>query len=99
MPLETSDFPYEVQVAFFVFSFLEDRYEGMSGQYMGKTWNNLEFLLNLYEVQEPRTIIYIMKLWEVLLVNYRSEKAARKHKAEEKRSSGGGKQFTHKVQG
>ena len=40
-----------------------------------------------------------MKLWEVLLVNYRSEKAARKNKAEEKRSSGGGKQFTHKVQG
>ena len=31
MPLETLDFPSEVQVAFFIFGFLEDNWDGMTG--------------------------------------------------------------------
>jgi hypothetical protein len=99
MPLETSEFPYEVQVAFFIFSFLEDNYDGMSGTYMGKNWTNLEFLFKLYAVQEPKTILYIMKLWEGIVINYRSEKAESRRKAEERKSASGGKQFTHNVKG
>jgi len=52
MPLEISDFPSEVQVAFFIFSYLEDRFEGMSGQYMGKSWNNLQYLFELFDVED-----------------------------------------------
>ncbi len=99
MPLETSDFPAEVQVAFFIFGFLEDNWDGMSGTYMGKNWGNLEFLFKLYTVQEPKTIVYIMKLWEGIIVNYRSEKADKRRKAEERKSASGGKNFTHNVKG
>lgn len=99
MPLETSEFPYEVQVAFFIFSFLEDNYEGMSGAYMGKTWSNLEYLIKIHSIEDPSTVLYFMKMWEVIVVNYAAEKAERKRKADERRSAGGGKQFTHKVQG
>jgi hypothetical protein len=99
MPLETSDFPTEVQVAFFIYGFLEDSWEGMSGTYMGKRWGGLEYLFNLYQVQEPRTVIYIMKIWEGLVVSYRAEKSDQRRKADERRSAGGGKTFTHKVQG
>tara|TARA_B110000208_G_scaffold185110_1_gene239816 strand:+ start:1228 stop:1548 length:321 start_codon:yes stop_codon:yes gene_type:complete len=100
MPLDPSDFPVEVQVAFFVFSLLEDNWEGMSGTYMGKTWNNIEYFFNLYEVDEPRTILYIMKVYESILVSFRSEEAEKRRKAEERKSSsGGGKNFTHNVTG
>jgi len=99
MPLETSDFPSEVQVAFFIFSFLEDNWEGMSGSYMGKNWGNIEYLFNLYEVQEPKTTLYIMKIWETILVEYRAEKADKRRKADERKSTGGDKNYTHKVQG
>jgi len=99
MPLETSDFPSEVQVAFFIFSFLEDNWEGMSGSYLGKHWNNIEYLFKIYAVEEPRTIIYIMKLWEGILVQYKAEKSEQKRKADDRKSTGGGKNFTHNVKG
>lgn len=101
MPLTASDFPAEVQVAFFIFGFLEDEWEGMSGTYMGKRWSNIEYLFNLYEVDTPKTILYIMKMYETIIVNYRSEKAAQKRKAEERKqqASGGGKNYTHNIKG
>ena len=40
MPLEPSGFPEEVQVAFFMFSCLSDNWDGMSGSYLGKNWDN-----------------------------------------------------------
>lgn len=100
MPLEPTDFPVEVQVAFFIFDLLEDNWDGMSGSYLGKIWNNIEYFFNLYEIDEPRTIIYIMKMYEVSLVTYRADEAQRKRKAEERKASaGGGKQYTHNVKG
>ena len=99
MPLETSDFPSEVQVAFFIFGFLEDNWEGMSGSYMGKNWGNIEYLFNLYNIEEPRTLLYLMKVWEGTVVAHRADKTQRKQKAEERKSAGGGKTFTHNVNG
>lgn len=100
MPLETSDFPYEVQVAFFIFSLLEDRWDGMSGSYMGKNWSNIEYFLDLYDIEEKRTTIYILKMYEAIIVEYRVNKAEKKRKADERRASAsGGKNFTHNVKG
>ena len=102
MPLELSDFPEEVQVAFFMFSLLPDYWEGMSGTYMGKHWNGVEYFLNLYEIQNPKTILYFMKLYEGKLVEYKAEQAERRRKAEERKAkakAGGGRGFTHNVSG
>jgi len=100
MPLDPSDFPVEVQVAFFLFGLLEDKWEGMSGSYLGKQWGNIEYLFSLYEVEEPRTMMYILKLYEGLIVQTRAEESERKRKADERKSSaGGGKNFTHNVKG
>ena len=99
MPLETSDFPYEVQVAFFIFGFLEDNWDGMSGSYLGKNFGNIEYLFNLYEIEEAREMLYIIKMWERIVVNHRATKAEEKKKADERRSAGGGKNFTHNVKG
>tara|TARA_R100000951_G_scaffold96289_1_gene85523 strand:+ start:311 stop:616 length:306 start_codon:yes stop_codon:yes gene_type:complete len=101
MPLETSSFPEEVQVAFFISSMLSERWDGMSGTYLGKDWGECEYLLNLYSIENKRVIIFFMKLYEGLLVMHRAEEADRKRKADERKakSAGGGKNYTHNVQG
>tara|TARA_B100002019_G_C21268163_1_gene600598 strand:+ start:2632 stop:2904 length:273 start_codon:yes stop_codon:yes gene_type:complete len=86
MPLDTSDFPYEVQVAFFIFDLLPDRWDGMSGTYLGKDWSSGEFLLKLYEVENVKEVVFFAKVYESNLVNYRAEKAEQKRKAEQRRN-------------
>jgi hypothetical protein len=87
MPLDSSDFPEEVQVAFFIFSLLSDNWDGMSGTYLGKDWT--------------QCTLFFMKLYENIIVSYKSEEAEKKRKAEERKakSAGGGKQYTHNVRG
>jgi len=102
MPLELSDFPEEVQVAFFVFSLLTDRWEGMSGSYLGKYWEGIDYIFKIYGIPDPATTYFYMKMWENILVAHRLQEAERKRKAEERKaksSAGGGKTYTHNVQG
>jgi hypothetical protein len=100
MPLEPSDFPEEVQVAFFMLSYLSDNWEGMSGTYMGKVWTDLEYLFKLHKIQNPRVILYFMKLYERLIVEYKMEEADKKRKAEERKAKpAGGGNYTHNVKG
>ncbi len=99
MPLEISDFPEEVQEAFFIYSFLEDRWEGMSGSYMGKDWSSVETYLNLFQISEKRVVLTFMKTIEVLTVSQRAKDSERKRKADERRMKTGGKNYTHNVRG
>ena len=100
MPLELSEFPEEVQVAFFIWSFLPDHWEGMSGTYMGKYWDGIDYYFKLYEIENPKTILYLMKLYESALVAYRAEKAEQRRKAEERKAKSkapSGGQYTHNI--
>jgi len=99
MPLTESDFPTEVQVAFFMFNLLSDVWEGMSGSYLGKDWSHCSQLFKVYKVEDKKTTIYFMKLYERILMNHRAEEAERKRKAEERKAKSGGKNYTHNVQG
>jgi len=101
MPLDSSEFPEEVQVAFFVFSLLSDKWDGMSGTYLGKDWSSCEYIFKLHKISNTKDIFFIMKLWEGVVMKYRAEEADRKRKAEERKnkSAGGGKNYTHNVRG
>ena len=99
MPLEPSDFPEEVQVAFFMFSLMPDHWEGMSGTYMGKYWNGIDYFFDLYEVDDRKTIMYFMKSYESKVVTYRAEQAERKRESEKRKAKSGGKNYTHNVKG
>ena len=99
MPLTESDFPGEVQVAFFMFNLLSDVWEGMSGSYMGKDWSGCDLLFSTYAVEDRKQVLYFMKAYERILMNHRFEEAERKRKADERRSKSGGKNFTHNVKG
>jgi|TARA_R100000479_G_scaffold12280_1_gene4958 hypothetical protein len=99
MPLESSSFPEEVQVAFFVYGLLPDRWDGMSGTYLGKDWNCLNHIFELYEIDNQKEVFFFSKIYENLVVSFKAEEAEKKRKAEERKakSAGGGKQFTHNV--
>ena len=99
MPLDSSAFPEEVQVAFFIFSFLSDNWEGMSGSYMGKNWSNCQHLFEVYDIEDKGTTLFFMKMYEAILVKYRFEEAEKKRKADERKSQQGGKTYTHNVRG
>ena len=100
MPLDSTDFPEEIQVAFFIYSFLPDKWEGMSGAYLGKEWGEVEYLFRLYEVENPKETLTFMKLYENAVVKFKAEKQKNERKAEErKQSAGSGKTYTHNVKG
>jgi hypothetical protein len=102
MPLDASDFPAEVQVAFFISGMLSDVWDGTSGSYMGKDWSHADQLFKLYEVEEPKIVMYFAKMYERLVINYRAEEQTRKRDADERKAnkaSGGGKNYTHNVNG
>ena len=83
MPLEASAFPYEVQVAFFMFDLLSDRWDGMSGTYLGKDWSSADFLFKVYHFDvNKKDVIYFAKLYENLVISDRMQK----QKAKEKRA-------------
>jgi len=100
MPLEASAFPAEVQVAFFVFGYLSDVWDGNSGSYMGKDWSHIDTLFRLFEVDQPKIVLYFMKMYEGLIIKDRAEEQERKRKADErKRQQASGKNYTHNVKG
>jgi len=99
MPLSQTDFPTELQVAFFMYDLLSDVYEGMSGTYMGKDWSHCDQLFKIWEVEDPKTTMYFMKVYERIIIQDRAEAAERRRKAEERKSKGGGKNYTHNVKG
>lgn len=99
MPLDSSEFPEEVQVAFFMFSLLSDRWDGMSGSYLGKDWNSCGYIFSVHEVEDPKTTLFFMKMYEAILVMHRMEKAEEKRKQDERKAQQGGKTYTHNVRG
>ena len=54
MPIEESMFPIEVQFSFLIHSLLPERWDGMSGSYLGKDWSALGTLLDVYEIEQKK---------------------------------------------
>ena len=50
IPVDYSDFPVEVQQAIQLYNTLQDTWEGMSGTYMGKSWQGLGDLMDIYDI-------------------------------------------------
>jgi len=100
MPLDASVFPEEIQVAFFMYNLVSERWEGMSGTYMGKNWIECQHLFDVYEIQNPREILFFMQMYDGIIITRRAEDASRKRKADEqKRQQASGKNYTHNVRG
>ena len=66
MPMSSGNFPYEVQLAFLIHGLLPDRWEGMSGSYLGKEWSAVGALLDAYNIEEKRIILFFIKAIDII---------------------------------
>ena len=80
IPPDMGDFPYEVQQAFDVYYRLPDRWDGMSGTYLGKDLGPVEMLFQLFLVEDKRTALDFISIIDIT----RQEIFARKQKSKEK---------------
>ncbi len=66
MPPELDDFPLEVQEAFLVHLMLPDKWDGASGNYMGKDWSALEPMLNVNNIEQKdrKILCFFLKFIE-----------------------------------
>lgn len=57
MPTEVHTLPLEVQEALTIFNILPDKVDGMSGTWFGKDLTSIEFIMQCYEVENPRAVL------------------------------------------
>ena len=86
-------------MAFFMHSYISDRWDGMNGVYLGKDWIESDQLFKMYEIENPKEILYFMKLYDGLVAKQRYEVGERKRKTAERQSGNAGKTYTHNVRG
>ena len=90
MPPERGDYPYEVQVAFFIHDLMPDRWEGMSGNYMGKEYAALQVLLDTYDVKERQVVCLFLKHIEARNMQEINDRISKKQKSNSSKTQGGG---------
>lgn len=61
LPPTLNDYPYEVQCAFLIHDSLPDKYDTNVGIHMGKDWTALNTLLEIYEIEDKKTVIYFLQ--------------------------------------
>jgi len=89
MPVTVDQYPLEVQQAFLIHDLLPDRWDGMSGSYFGKDMSALGSLLDIWEIEDKRTIVYFIKHIEARKVDKINKELEQKRKARERSSKGG----------
>ena len=64
IPVEFDDFPLEVQVAFRIYNILQDNWDYMGGNYIGKNIAGLRDILDIYEIakEDHRTVYELILL-------------------------------------
>ena len=89
LPMNEGSFPYEVQLAFFIHSLLPDRWDGMSGSYMGKDWSALGTLLDIHSIEDKKTVIFFLKYIDIYASNQINEEMDAKRKQAERKTPQG----------
>lgn len=95
MPVSLDEFPEEVQWAFIVFNHLPDRWEGMSGSYLGKDWAPIDFFLNLFEIDDKKTVVFFISRIESEHSKNMADKQEQQRKAAERKANAG--KYAHNV--
>lgn len=89
MPPDDGDFPLEVQLAFYMHSLMPDRWDGMSGSYLGKDWSSLDVLLRVHKVENQKEVLFFLKHIENESALKFNEKIKRKQDASMRKAKAG----------
>lgn len=84
-PVEWYDLPEQVQQCFEVYSFLPDRWEGMSATFMGKDYSIVFHLFDTFQVLELDRLLYLRLMANI--DGIRSKLIQNKQKQQEKKPS------------
>lgn len=82
MPKDPSTLSFEIQQALLLLNVLPDKWEGMSGTWLGKDYAGLDAILRIYEIDKPRDVFDLLQVAEKELGDYYA------HKQKEKESLG-----------
>ncbi len=61
IPVEFDDLLLDVQEAMVIYHTLQDNWDGMSGNYLGKNFSGLSDVLELYEVEDKKTTFTLIR--------------------------------------
>ena len=88
MPPDRSEFPTEVQEAFLIHDMLPDRWEGMSGSYLGKDYSSLSCMLDIYSIENKQLCILFLKHIEARNSQTINKDLERKRKSSQNKGKG-----------
>lgn len=87
MPKDPSTLSFEIQQALLLLNVLPDKWEGMSGTWLGKDYAGLDAILRIYEIDKPRDVFELLQVAEKELGDYYTHK--QKEKESLAKASGG----------
>ena len=74
IPLDPAHLDYVVQCALILFNCLPDKWEGMSGSWMGKDYAGLMDIMNIYQMDNKKDVFTLLKVAEHEASKFYSEK-------------------------
>jgi hypothetical protein len=74
MPIDPSTLSLEVQQALVLLNSLPDKWEGMSGSWMGKDYSGLGTIMDIYEIDDRKTVFELLKQAEQELEKFYTQK-------------------------
>jgi hypothetical protein len=74
MPLDPGTFEIEAQQALILLNSLPDKWDGMSGTWMGKDYSGLSAILDIYEVEDRRQVFELLQIAESELGKFYTQK-------------------------
>jgi len=86
MPPAMDMYPYEVQLAFFIYSLLQDTWDGMNGMYMGKNLSGLATLLDIYEIEDKKSVVFFLQIIDRERMSSINEEVKRKQDVERRKA-------------
>ena len=74
MPIDPSILSLEAQQALVLLNSLPDKWEGMSGSWMGKDYSGLSAIMDIYEIEDRRSVFELLQQCERELGKYYVQK-------------------------
>lgn len=74
LPVDPSTLSLEAQQALILLNSLPDNWEGMSGSWMGKDYSGLSAIMDIYEMENRRSVFELLQICEQELGKFYAEK-------------------------
>ena len=74
VPKDPSTFSLEAQQALIMLNVLPDKWEGMSGSWLGKEYAGLLDIMDLYQIEDKKQVFELLKVCEDELGKFYAEK-------------------------